>query len=84
MKRFLARTLAAATAVLVLGGLGALGASDITPNDLIPKDRTTQPEERTKTGDDNRDGRIEEDESGWDCAAMGNRQCGPGAHLPRY
>ncbi|MFJ4342640.1 hypothetical protein [Streptomyces sp. NPDC088915] len=29
------------------------------------------------TGDDNRDGRIDEDESGWDCRSMGNRQCGP-------
>ncbi|MFF1600741.1 hypothetical protein ACFVYV_25085 [Streptomyces mirabilis] len=28
-------------------------------------------------GDDNRDGRIEEDESGWDCHRMGNRVCGP-------
>ncbi|MFF4543691.1 hypothetical protein ACFY1J_05500 [Streptomyces sp. NPDC001406] len=28
-------------------------------------------------GDDNRDGRIEEDESGWNCHRMGNRVCGP-------
>ncbi|MER6109296.1 hypothetical protein [Streptomyces hirsutus] len=28
-------------------------------------------------GDDNRDGIVDEDESGWDCATMGNRQCGP-------
>ncbi|MEU0857468.1 hypothetical protein ABZ352_18795 [Streptomyces griseofuscus] len=28
-------------------------------------------------GDDNRDGRVEEDESGWDCRTMGNRVCGP-------
>ncbi|MFB6529867.1 hypothetical protein [Streptomyces sp. NPDC056399] len=28
-------------------------------------------------GDDNRDGRIDEDESGWDCRTMGNRICGP-------
>jgi hypothetical protein len=28
-------------------------------------------------GDDNRDGRIDEDETGWDCHVMGNRQCGP-------
>ncbi|MGW0033037.1 hypothetical protein ACWDXD_24875 [Streptomyces sp. NPDC003314] len=27
-------------------------------------------------GDDNGDGRVDEDESGWDCAAMGNRLCG--------
>jgi hypothetical protein len=27
-------------------------------------------------GDDNGDGRIDEDESGWDCANMGNKVCG--------
>ena len=27
-------------------------------------------------GDDHRDGRIDEDESGWDCRTMGNRACG--------
>ncbi|WP_439377843.1 hypothetical protein [Amycolatopsis lexingtonensis] len=28
-------------------------------------------------GDDNGDGVIDEDESGWDCTTMGNRVCGP-------
>lgn len=28
------------------------------------------------SGDDNRDGIIMEDESGWDCRTMGNRICG--------
>ncbi|WP_409473551.1 hypothetical protein [Streptomyces sp. HC307] len=28
-------------------------------------------------GDDNRDGVVDEDESGWDCHTMGNRKCGP-------
>lgn len=28
-------------------------------------------------GDDNNDGVIQEDESGWDCTTMGNRICGP-------
>jgi hypothetical protein len=28
-------------------------------------------------GDDNCDGLILEDESGWDCATMGNMICGP-------
>lgn len=28
-------------------------------------------------GDDNGDGFIEEDESGWDCRTMGNHICGP-------
>ena len=35
-----------------------------------------------EVGDDNADGTIEEDESGWDCREMGNRICGPGAVLP--
>ncbi|MGA5411507.1 hypothetical protein ACPCSC_30170 [Streptomyces lavendulocolor] len=30
-------------------------------------------------GDDNRDGIVDEDESGWDCRTMGNRVCGPAA-----
>lgn len=29
-------------------------------------------------GDDNADGIITEDESGWDCTTMGNGVCGPG------
>ncbi|MFG2408830.1 hypothetical protein ACGFR8_31690 [Streptomyces brevispora] len=33
-------------------------------------------------GDDNRDGVVDEDETGWDCATMGNRQCGAAAALP--
>ncbi|MFC8640106.1 hypothetical protein ACFUC2_05020 [[Kitasatospora] papulosa] len=33
-------------------------------------------------GDDNGDGRVEEDESGWDCRTMGNRVCGPAAGYP--
>ncbi|MEV8396685.1 hypothetical protein [Streptomyces niveus] len=32
-------------------------------------------------GADNRDGRIGEDETGWDCATMGNRQCAPVAQV---
>lgn len=35
-----------------------------------------------EVGDDNADGIITEDESGWDCRTMGNRICGPGAVLP--
>ena len=30
-----------------------------------------------EVGDDNADGIIEEDESGWDCTTMGNTICGP-------
>lgn len=31
-------------------------------------------------GDDNHDGYVDEDESGWDCATMGNLVCG----LPEF
>lgn len=30
----------------------------------------------TRSGDDNGDGVIDEDESGWNCRTMGNRICG--------
>ena len=30
-----------------------------------------------EVGDDNADGIIEEDESGWECTTMGNTICGP-------
>ena len=33
---------------------------------------------RTRWGDDNADGVIEEDESGWSCVDHGNHVCGPG------
>lgn len=33
---------------------------------------------QTIPGDDNNDGVIDEDESGWDCATMGNHICGIG------
>lgn len=33
----------------------------------------------TVDGDDDGNGVIHEDESGWRCATMGNRVCGPGA-----
>ncbi|GAA2439248.1 hypothetical protein [Streptomyces glaucus] len=82
-----ASVLAAGAAVLILGTLGTLGASDATPADFLPEtDRnaadTAYSEGWTDgradlMGDDNRDGIVDEDETGWDCATMGNRQCGP-------
>ncbi|OZE26180.1 hypothetical protein CH262_08380 [Rhodococcus sp. 05-2255-1e] len=32
---------------------------------------------RISLGDDNADGAIDEDESGWSCTIDGNRRCGP-------
>lgn len=37
------------------------------------------PQSEAVRGDDNGDGTIQEDESGWDCVTMGNRVCGPNA-----
>ncbi|MBM4616418.1 hypothetical protein GS534_24545 [Rhodococcus hoagii] len=39
-----------------------------------PADNTTRV---AIAGDDNSDGIIDEDESGWNCETMGNRICGP-------
>ncbi|MFD3514838.1 hypothetical protein [Streptomyces sp. NPDC058657] len=65
----------AATAVLVAAG------------PLTTADRPHERQEVTVvplSGDDNGDGRIDEDESGWDCTRMGNRVCGPNTQLARY
>lgn len=35
-------------------------------------------------GDDNRDGVVNEGESGWDCHTMGNRRCAPAAARARH
>ncbi|MEU5978491.1 hypothetical protein [Streptomyces sp. NPDC047315] len=92
-RRRLAALLAAGAAVLALGTLGALGASDVTPVDFAPpSDRPVTQADVTEAyragwadgraaamGDDNGDGVVDEDEFGWDCATMGNRQCGPNA-----
>ncbi|MEU9355081.1 hypothetical protein AB0D65_29805 [Streptomyces griseoloalbus] len=136
MKRFPRRprpasVFAAGLAVLILGTLGTIGASDATMDDFRPE--SDRPATVTKTdrdadivtaynagwiagvrdlgngttptipeitgdadhpgtvawvdgwtdgqadalGDDNRDGHVDEDESGWDCHRMGNRVCGP-------
>ncbi|MFI7301325.1 hypothetical protein [Streptomyces sp. NPDC050121] len=85
-----AALLAAGAAVIALGTLGTLGASDATPADFATAPTATQADvveayndgwtdgRADLMGDDNRDGYVDEDESGWDCATMGNRQCGPG------
>lgn len=76
--------LAAGAAVVILAGLGALGASDATPADFAPKDDTVTAYNDGWTdgradlmGDDNRDGLVDEDETGWDCRRIGNRVSGP-------
>lgn len=52
---------------------------DTVPDSAPPKD--VKSSDRQTDGDDNGDGRIDEDESGWDCRSMGNGICGPGATI---
>ncbi|MFG2986170.1 hypothetical protein ACGFYQ_33800 [Streptomyces sp. NPDC048258] len=62
------RTTAAATAAAI--ALLFLGAASSLPHHNAPAAASVL------AGDDNRDGVIDEDESGWDCARMGNKVCG--------
>ncbi|MEV8344487.1 hypothetical protein [Streptomyces niveus] len=78
-----AALIAAAATVIVLGTLGTITTSDATPADFAPRTSTGAAYNDGWTdgradlvGDDNRDGRVDEDESGWDCQTMGNRVCG--------
>lgn len=58
------------SAKVALGGSLALGLL-LTPHAIAHADVYAQ-----EVGDDNNDGIVMEDESGWDCATMGNRVCG--------
>ncbi|MCX4976511.1 hypothetical protein [Streptomyces sp. NBC_00620] len=68
-----AAILAAGLATAFLGAAAALGPS-ASPTSATP--RPTAGVTVTAPGDDNRDGIVDEDESGWDCRTMGNRVCG--------
>lgn len=83
----LSSVLASGAAVAILGALAAIGTSDATPADFLPpQDRAATRADVTaayrdgwaagRIGDDNGDGRVDEDETGWDCRTMGNRLCG--------
>ena len=52
--------------------MGTMAASHHDNHGIIWTQAMTQ----AIAGDDNRDGVIDEDESGWNCATMGNRVCG--------
>ncbi len=77
------RTLAAATALLILAlvllAVFAMTAAVGSTGSAAPQSVTAP-----VSGDDNGDGRIDEDESGWDCTAMGNRVCGPRPALAQH
>ncbi|MEU3502621.1 hypothetical protein ABZ726_18285 [Streptomyces hundungensis] len=69
------RTAAIATMLLIVGLvlLAALAMGSALDDSANAVDRNSA----HLTGDDNGDGRIDEDESGWDCRTMGNHVCGP-------
>ncbi|AKN68701.1 hypothetical protein QR97_01775 [Streptomyces sp. PBH53] len=68
-----AATIAAGTAATIT--LAALAVASAPPSRPSPPRVVAV----IPAGDDNGDGRIDEDESGWDCRVMGNRVCGPSA-----
>lgn len=70
-------TAALGLAAVLAGGHGteATGADRNAPIVTAHNDGWTDGQADVR-GDDNRDGRIDEDESGWDCHSMGNRVCG--------
>lgn len=87
IRRALTRARAAAAALLllalaVLAALAMGAALDKAAADAAERTAVTSYNDgwadgqADLTGDDNRDGRIDEDESGWDCRTMGNRTCG--------
>lgn len=91
MRVTLAASAAIATVAIPLGmaaGIGLTYANPFEPLDSFAVDAQAQSFAQAPTsvqtfaghlmGDDNNDGVIAEDESGWDCVSMGNRICGPG------
>ncbi|MCD9903194.1 hypothetical protein LUR56_31075 [Streptomyces sp. MT29] len=72
--RFAARYPYSAALLAVALGLALLGLA-ATIGDPADSTPTAPRVVALSPGDDNRDGRIDEDESGWDCTAMGNRLC---------
>lgn len=61
---------AAVVLLLILAMIAGSYAADL----MMPSGDPARP--TLITEDDNGDGVITEDESGWDCATMGNRMCG--------
>ena len=69
-------TLVVAKAVLAAGVVLGLAAA---PHGTAPVDTVVGYNAYTaEVGDDNGDGVVSEDESGWSCVDDGNRVCGPG------
>lgn len=68
-RRRLIAVVAAGLTIASLGALGPLSTPAAAPGPTVAAVAAL-------AGDDNRDGVIDEDESGWDCRTMGNRVCG--------
>lgn len=85
--KIMAGVVAIIAATLVLT-LGPWQATPSKPHEPEPMPAPTAPQvpksEPHKPGDDNGDGVIDEDESGFNCKTMGNKQCGPGAPADGY
>jgi hypothetical protein len=67
-------------AIVGLSVAGAIVAADIREQGSLDGSHvelTSAVSRPTLDGDDNGDGIIDEDESGWDCETMGNLDCGP-------
>lgn len=73
LNKHIARTFAA-FAIVGSFGMAAYGGSAIASAEQGMIDHDAYAWEM---GDDNADGVIMEDESGWDCTTMGNLVCGP-------
>jgi hypothetical protein len=71
------RCIAIIVAKTVLGAGLALGFAT-APHGLAHPALTGYDVYAAEVGDDNADGVITEDESGWSCVDNGNRVCGPG------
>ncbi|MEU6756054.1 hypothetical protein [Streptomyces sp. NPDC046685] len=67
-RRRLIAIVTAGLTVTALGAVGSLSAPAATPGHVTVAS--------APIGDDNHDGTVDEDESGWDCHTMGNRICG--------
>ena len=76
------RTIALVVGKAAIGAALALGFAAAPHGTAQPDTVDHYDAYAAEVGDDNADGRIDEDESGFDCRVMGNRICGPGAILP--
>lgn len=75
-------------AVFSFGSIEGNAVPDTTPV-VAPMTWEDAPEAMLEAGyslpgDDNLDGIIDEDESGWNCATMGNKICGPDKSIDEH